>query len=559
MAIEWNPGEWNLENSVALGREGTGLAQIIKQPTLKELATSPYEALAKKAAAAKKTEFKPIDVNPTNPIPEDQEAVNNQIKDFNKMQSEFLNRGYTIADHPDEYSAIQQQKQRIENTAMYSHEYGQKEADLIRKINENPYDYPPDAAQRLLSNRNMPLFDANGNRVQTQYDEDGNIATQVTRELNPENLFQKIDKINVVQDIKKFGYPSYHSEALAKWNGEGGGKSTKEFKFDEDQANRSYENAKANDITKGYMVKLTKRSAKEAQSDYDNANAKLGISLRWNDLSTDEKDNLVDIKRKGIYVQTLRDLAKDDIAQVNKDNRVYHGRKSGSSNGEKVADRGYTNYQFKPQNDGTFKVVTRVNLPPVATETTADNPNPLSNLNDDKGNTINARVEFTGVIQKTEGGIWMVEYRALTDGEDSNGNKIKTHQLYYTPYYTNKDLLHKAGYKTIDEVTPPSEREAGYKDFRDKLNTGEKISTPDEWNKMHPSATAKDQTEYKTWYDKNVAKRKAGYKNTSDPKKETAHVKKKAEESIDDQVASLNNQEKKVGTYNPSTGQIDFT
>lgn len=556
MAIEWNPGEWNLESSVAQGREGTGFAQILKQPTLKELSTSPYEALAKKAAAAKKTEFKPIDVNPTNPIVEDQENVNNQIKDFYKMQSEFYNKGYTPATHPDEYAAIQQQKQRVENTAMYSNEYGKREADLIKKINENPYDYPPDAAERLFNNRNIALFDANGNRVQNTYNDDGEIETQGTRELNPENLLPKIDKINVAKEVKIRGYDSYYRKALANWNGEGGGKSTTEFVFDEAEAGRSYDNAKEYDLNKGYMVKITKRAAKDAQSEYDNQQAKANSSLRWNDLSTGEKDNLVDIKRKGIYVQTLRDLAKDDISEVNKANRVYHGRSKTSD--DSVIKSGYKSYGFTKEPDGTYRMITTVSIPPVATKTGADAANPLNTLNDGSGNTMPYKVEFTGKVRRTEGGEWMVEYMALEDGYNLAGNLVKKSKIYYTPYSQNRKLLKKFGYQDIDEVAPPDERAAGYEDAKTQFNQGIGFPTPDQWNASHTAAKDSDKKKYKEWYEKNVAKRKAGYKNTSDAKLYTAERKKKAEESINDQVASLNNQEKKVGTYNPSTGQIDF-
>jgi hypothetical protein len=556
MAIDLNPSNWSLENSVALGREGTGLATIIKQPTLKELATSPYAALAaKKAAASKADEFKIIDVNPTNPIPEDQSAVDNQLKEFTTLQADFKNKGWTAASHPKEYAEILQKKQKVENTALYSNEYGKKEADLIKKIQTDPYRYPPNAIEIIMSNRSLPLFDDKGERIPTQRDEIGNITSKGTRELDPANLFPKIDNINVTKEIKTHAYDSFYRNSFANWNGLGGGSSKSEFIFDEKEANRAYDDAVAYDGNKGYMVKMKKRASDEAASDYDKQQRQANSGLRWADLTETEKDDLVETKRRDIYIQTLKDLAKDDIANVNKANRIYRNK---SKEGDKAGTQGFTDYFFNRFNDGTWTMTTQVNIPPVATKTGADAANPLNVLNDANGKTMPYKVQFTGKVRKKEGGIWEMEYMALEPGTDLQGKPVKTSQTYWTPYKPNRDLLKKFGYKDIDEVTPPKEREAGYENSRNNLNTGSTILTPDDWNKNHPQATQAEKDEYKTWYGKNAEQRKKGWKNTSNAAKETAERKKKAEENIEDQVASLNNQEKKVGTYNPLTGQIDF-
>jgi hypothetical protein len=559
MAIELNPSNWNLENSVALGREGTGLATIIKQPTLKELTTSPYEALAKKKAAAKTDEFKMIDVNPTNPIPEDQSLVDKELNDFAILQADFRNKGYTAASHPTEYAAIQQKKQKVENTALYSNEYGKKEADYIKKIQADPYRYPPNAIDIIMENRKLPLFNDKGERVATLRDEEGKIYERGTRELDPANLFPKIDNINIAKEIKERGFKSFYRKSYASWNGSGGGSSKSEFIFDDAEAGRSYEAAVADDGNQGYMVKLKKRAADNAASEYDKQQRQANTGLTWSDLTDTEKDDLVETKRKDIYIQTLRDLAKDDIANVNKANKIYRGKKSGGGDGEKVGARGFTDYFFNRKNDGTWTMKTVVNIPPVATESGADSPNPLNVLFDENSKTMPYKVEFTGKVKKDEGGIWMMEYMALEDGPDlKTGKQVKKSKTYWTPYEPNRKLLKKFGYKDIDEVENPAERAAGYKQSRDNLNTGSTVPTPDDWNKNHPSATQAEKDEYKNWYGKNVEQRKKGWNNTSDETKETAERKRKAEEAINDQVASLNNQEKKVGTYNPLTGQIDF-
>jgi hypothetical protein len=85
------------------------------------------------------------------------------------------------------------------------------------------------------------------------------------------------------------------------------------------------------------------------------------------------------------------------------------------------------------------------------------------------------------------------------------------------------------------------------------------VKTPEQYNIDHKTdKTSEEKAAYKTWYDNFQKKKTAGWKNTSDAKKETAHTKVKAEEAINNQVASLNNQENKVGTYDPLTGQITF-
>lgn len=559
MAIEFNPSDWDFTSGVGQRSPLSGLATVIKQPTIKEITTSPLAALAaKKVAAAKGDEFKIIDVNPTNPIPEDQSAVDNQLKEFTTIQADFKNKGWTPASHPKEYAEILQKKQKVENTALYSNEYGKKEADLIKKIQTDPYRYPPNAIDIIMSNRALPLFDDKGERTPTVRDEVGAITQKGSRELDPANLFPKIDNINVTKEVKTRAYDSFYRNSFANWNGSGGGSSKSEFIFDDKEANRAYQDAVSYDGNKGYMVKMKKRASDEAASDYDKQQRQANSGLRWADLTDTEKDDLVETKRKDIYIQTLRDLAKDDIANVNKANKIYRGRKGGSGDGEKVGARGFTDYMFNRKNDGTWTMSTIVNIPPVATESGADSPNPLNVLNDANNKTMPYKVEFTGKVRKKEGGIWEMEYMALESGTDLQGKPIKASTTYWTPYQPNRALLKKFGYKDIDEVETPTERAAGYKNFRDSLNTGSTIPTPDDWNKNHPSATQADKNEYKTWYDKNTEQRKKGWNNTSNETKETAERKKKAEENIQDQVASLNNQEKKVGTYNPLTGQIDF-
>jgi hypothetical protein len=559
MAIEFNPSNWDLTSGVGQRSPLSGLATVIKQPTTKEITTSPLAALAaKKAAAAKTDEFKMIDVNPTNPIPEDQSVVDKELNDFAIMQADFKNKGYTAASHPTEYAAIQQKKQKVENTALYSNEYGKKEADFIKKIQTDPYRYPPNAIDIIMENRALPLFNDKGERVATLRDEEGKIYERGTRELDPANLFPKIDNINVAKEVKLRGYDAFYRKSYASWNGSGGGSSKSEFIFDDKEAERSYEQAVAYDGNKGYMVKMKKRAFDNAESEYDKQQRQANTGLTWADLTETEKDDLVETKRKDIYIQTLRDLAKDDIANVNKANRIYRSRKSGGGDGQKVGARGFTDYLFNRKNDGTWTMSTIVNIPPVATESGADSPNPLNVLNDANSKTMPYKVEFTGKVKKIEGGIWMMEYMALEKGTDLQGKEIKQSQTYWTPYEPNRALLKKFGYKDIDEVEPPAERAEGYKQSRDNLNTGSTVPTPDDWNKNHPSATQSEKDEYKKWYDKNVEQRKKGWKNTSNETKETAERKRKAEEAITDQVASLTNQEKKIGTYNPSTGQIDF-
>jgi hypothetical protein len=558
MAIEFNPSNWDLTSGVGQRSPLSGLATVIKQPTTKEITTSPLAALAaKKASAAKTDEYKIIDVNPTNPIPEDQSVVDNELNDFYTTQSDFKNKGYTAASHPTEYAAIQQKRQKVENTALYSNEYGKKEADYIKKIQADPYRYPPNAIDIIMENRALPLFDDKGERIATLRDEEGKITQRGTRELDPANLFPKIDNINVTKEIKERSYDSFYGTSKANWNGMGGGKSTKEFVFDEAEAGRSYDAAVADDGNKGYMVKIKKRAADTAKSEYDKQQRQSNTGLRWEDLTDTEKDDLVETKRKDIYIQTLRDLAKDDIAEVNKANRIYKS-KDGDGKKDVVAERGFTKYKHTREPDGTFRVVTEVNIPAVATKTGADTANPLNTLNDANGNTMPYKVEFTGKVKRTEGGVWMVEYMALEDGYDLQGKKVKKSDTYFTPYAPNRDLMKKFGYQDIDEVTPPTERASGYEEAKGKLNSGASIYTPADWNKNHPSATAKDKKDYEDWYKLNQAKRKAGYKNVSNAAAETAERKRKAEEAINDQVASLSNQEQKVGTYNPSTGQIDF-
>jgi hypothetical protein len=559
MAIELNPGNWDLESAVGQRSPLSGFATVIKQPTTKEISTSPLASLATKKAAAKTDEFKIIDVNPTNEIIEDKPVVESEINNFYKLQADFKNKGYTAATHPKEYAEIQNQKQKVENYAMYSHEYGQKEADFIKKIQADPYRYPPNAIDIIRENRALPLFDDKGERVVTLRDEEGKITQRGTRELDPANLFPKIDNINVAKEVKLRGYDAFYRKSYASWNGSGGGSSKSEFIFDEKEAERSYEQARDYDGNQGYMVKMKKRAADNAESEYDKQQRQANTGLRWEDLSDTEKDDLVEAKRKDIYIQTLRDLAKDDIANVNKANKIYRSRKSGGGSGEKVGARGFTEYFFNRKNDGTWTMKTVVNIPPVATESGADSPNPLNVLNDEDGKTMPYKVEFTGKVKKDEGGVWMMEYMALEDGTDlKTGKKITKSKNYWTPYKPNRALLKKFGYKDIDEVDPPSERAAGYKETRDNLNTGSTVPTPDNWNTNHPDATQAEKNEYKTWYDKNVEQRKKGWNNTSNETKETAERKKKAEEAINDQVASLNNQEKKVGVYNALTGQIDF-
>jgi hypothetical protein len=122
----------------------------------------------------------------------------------------------------------------------------------------------------------------------------------------------------------------------------------------------------------------------------------------------------------------------------------------------------------------------------------------------------------------------MLEVEALDDFTNPITKKTtKTHDKFEIPYETNKVVLKKYGYKLIDEIISPEQRQ---KEYESKIP----MSPTDYNNKI--TTDPKKRARYKELYDKWKA---SGWKNTS--------------------TAMVNpTQPKKVGTYNPSTGEIDF-
>lgn len=519
---------WNLENSVALGREGTGFATILKQPSLKELTTSPYEALARKKAAAKPdmTLYKDLtnDPNLNGVYENDKPEFGKRLVDWKeKAGSLYAGRANGTIDEPTalkQYNDLQKEKIQLLSDIDDSKQDNVKINSLDQQIQAKEYEYTPEKLDEFQAYKQLPF----SQRTQHNY------------------VLSQGDKFDWNAWIgKNMGTP-WGVATKGYRGGQGEGYREGESYFDEAQARKNFDSFATAQKDDAKMQRWYHKAADVAQEDFEkntNLQKQYGGITKWDDLSNDSKVELTDKKAEDMAVNIAREKFKKSKTELQ-----YAAReKSGTGGGGGIPLAGDATYEVVTSlnNDGTFNKTQVVNLNTVSSKTGADSMNPQNYFNDAKGQTMPGPVHPTGKIIKKQDGIWMLEVEALDKFTDPITKKtINIHDKFEIPYEQNKTILKKYGYKLIDEIKSPEERK--------KMYDASIPRSPLEYNKI--TIDPIERANYKKKYEKWKA---SGWKNKS-----TAQTKVKAEDAINNQVASLTNQENKVGTYNPLTGQITF-
>ena len=516
---------WDLENSVALGREGTGLATIIKQPSLKELTTSPYAAAAKKAASTAKPDTSQYndlngDIASGAIYERDIDDIAKSVNDFQEKRAALLykvaNQKISQEDAHKEHVALQKEKNTILSNINISKQDNISYNKDYNTLSTSPHKYEDTDIELFKTETQKPISDRQRNY-----------------HLPQGNTF------NYAKYMEDLMGSQWETWSKGSFTGKGGGSSKTRREFDEAKARTGWQDiaaANANTVT---YHKILANAADVMQKEYNkDANLQKQYAvIDWFDLSDDVRAELSEKKAEDIAVG----LSKNKFTKMSKDLSRGDREKDGGGGGTANAGKGFYEVKTSWNTDGTFNKTQIINLNVVAGKTSVDTTNPANYFVAENGSTISNPIHPTGRVIKKQEGIWMVEVEALEKFTDPITKKtINVHDKFEIPYEQNKKVLQKYGYQSIDEIKSPEERKNQY-DISEP-------AAPSEFNKTTTDPKKRDA--HKANYDKWKA---SGWKNTS-----IALNKMKAEDAVNDQVANLSNQEKKVGTYNPLTGQIDF-
>ena len=519
MAIELNPSDWNLENSVALGREGTGLATIIKQPTLKELATSPYEALARKKAATVAKPDMSLYKDLTNPIaltgiyevdkPEFVERVNGFVEKSAKLYADRSNGNIKEEDAQKLYTELAKERNQILS-------------DIDRSKQDNLV-YPK--YQLELANKSHLYNPESKNYLETE------MALPLSQR-KPNLSIAKGDYFDYNKYVRDGMGKNWETWSRGSFSGRGGGSSKGATEFDENKARASWQAFAVAQSNDPKLANFIGNAADKMEKEF-NKDAKLqklyGVS-DWFDLHEDLRAELSEKKAEQMAVNISKELFVKNSKSLSRGDRP----KDGNGNNNAPGTSKYNIYFQERNADGTYKLqeVFRMGNPK---DTKAATEGMLSKnfLYKSDGTPIPVPLQLTGNIIKNEGGDWMIEYQAM-ETLDSDEGKYTQGKTYYTPYsQKNKDNLKHYGYDLLDEIAPPDVRKQQYENY------GEPES-PESFNTKHHNQASRD--EYKAWYDKFKQKKAAGWSH----------------KNVGWEALVKPTQPKKVGTYNPLTGQIDF-
>lgn len=503
---------WDLENSVALGREGTGLATVIKQPTLKELTTSPYAALAAKKAAAVAKPDMTLYKDLTNPIaltgiyevdkPEFVERTNAFVEKSAKLYANRANGNIKEADAQIEYTNLAKERNQILSDIDRSKQdnvvYPKYQTELANK----PHLYNPESKNYIEIEMALPLSQRKANLS-----------------------ISKGDYFDYNKYVRDGMGKNWETWSTGSFSGRGGGSSKGGNTFDEGKARQSWQAFADAQSEDPKLANFIGNAADKMEKDF-NKDAKLqklyGVS-DWFDLTDDQRLDLTNKKAEQMAVNISKETFVKNSKSLSRGDRDKDGSGGGTAN----AGKGFYEVKTSWNTDGTFNKTQIVNLNTVAGKTSVDTKNPENYFVDEGGKTISNPIHPTGRVIKKQNGIWMVEVEALEKFTDPITKKTTAlHEKFEIPYEQNKKVLQKYGYQSIDEIKSPEERKKQY-------NASEP-APPSEFNKTTTDPKKRDA--YKAKYEKWKA---SGWKNTS---------------------IAMNNQtqEKKVGTYNPLTGQIDF-
>ena len=513
---------WNLENSVALGREGTGLATVLKQPTLRELTTSPYAAAAKKAASIVKpdmTLYKDL----TNPIaltgiyevdkPEFVERTNAFVEKSAKLYADRANGNIKEADAQIQYTELAKEKNQILSDIDRSKQdnlvYPKYQIEFANK----PHLYNPESKSYLEKEMALPLS-----------------------QRTPNLSIAKGDYFDYNKYVRDGMGKNWQTWSTGSFSGRGGGSSKGGNTFDEGKARESwiaFSEAQSNDPR---LANFLGNAADRMERDF-NKDTKLQKQLGvtdWFDLPEDTRIELTNKKAEDMAVAISKELFVKNSKSLSRGDREKDGDGDGGAGTPGTSQ--YKIYIDKANPDGTYTLQEMFKMGnPKDTKSAQAGMLSKNFLFKKDGKPIPIALQLTGNIIKNEGGDWMIEYQAMETKEADDGTKYTSGQIYYTPYnIKNKDSLKQYGYDLLDEIAPESRRKQEYENF------GEPV-TPEEYNKKHHNAT--ERTNYQKWYDKFKAKKAAGWSHKS---------------NVPWEALVKPTQEKKVGTYNPLTGQIDF-
>jgi hypothetical protein len=503
--------DWNLENSVALGREGTGLATIIKQPTLKELTTSPYEALARKKAATVAKPDMSLYKDLTNPIPltgiyevdkpEFVERVNGFVEKSAKLYADRSNGNIKEEDAQKLYTELAKERNQILS-------------DIDRSKQDNLV-YPK--YQLELANKSHLYNPESKNYLETE------MALPLSQR-KPNLSIAKGDYFDYNKYVRDGMGKNWETWSRGSFSGRGGGSSKGATEFDENKARASWQafaDAQTNDPKlANFMGNAADKMEKEF--DKDSKLQKQYNATSWFDLTDDQRLELTDKKAEQMAVNISKELFVKNSKSLSRGDRPRDNDGGGST-----GSTGDYEVKVALSPDGTYKKIQYIHLNTVAGDTSKDAQNPQNYFRDKTGKTLPKPAHPTGMIRKDEGGIWMIQLEALDTFTDPISKRtINAHDTFEVPYSQNEIILKKYGYKTIDQIKSPKDR----KDMYDKMEPVD----PDTFNQNTTDPT--ERANYKKNYEKWKA---SGWKNTS--------------------TAMVNpTQPKKVGTYNPLTGQIDF-